>query len=130
MARGGEVPKVLMKTNVQKSPWVAALVALVVASVFVVLGEIKFVASLSSLGALLVFAFINYATIVLRFTKANHKRPFKVHGTILKVPIFPALGMCVSLLLAFQYTSSVYITFFSSVLIGIVVYKFRKKVNT
>ena len=129
MARGGEVPKVLMKTNAQKSPWVAALVALVAASIFVVLGEIKFVASLSSLGALLVFAFINYATIVLRFTKADHKRPFKIPGTILKVPIFPALGVCVSLVLAIQYTSSVYITFFSAVLIGIVVYKFRKKVK-
>lgn len=129
MARGGEVPKSLMKINFQKSPWVAALVAMIASSIFILIGEIKFVASLSSLGALLVFASINYATIVLRFTKPKFKRPFKIPLAVFGVPVFPALGVCVSLLLALQYSLMVYVTFFSAVLLGIVVYKIRKRVK-
>src|SRR3546814_7675556 len=67
MARAGDLPKALQRTlGKSKSPWIGALVMLAAACIFAVLGEVKFVASLSSLGVTLVFASVNAAVIILR----------------------------------------------------------------
>lgn len=50
MSRSGDLPKLLQsKIGQNKSPWISALVVLILAGVFAVMGEIKFVAGLSSL---------------------------------------------------------------------------------
>jgi APA family basic amino acid/polyamine antiporter len=75
MARAGDLPKALQRTlGKSKSPWIGAFVMLVAACIFAVLGEVKFVASLSSLGVTLVFASVNAAVIILRHTKPDLER--------------------------------------------------------
>lgn len=127
MARDGDLPSAFSKINKSKTPWFGALIALSIAATFILVGEIKLVASLSSLGALLVFAAINLATIVLRITKPNHKRPFHVPVAIKRVPILPACGILVSGLLATQYEFKVYIIFASGVALGYGIYIFKNK---
>lgn len=119
MARTGDMPVALKKTtSAEKSPWVAALVVLTVAVMFTLIGELKFVASLSSLGALLVFALVNIAVIVLRRSKPELKRPFRVPGAIARVPIFSLLGVLVSAFLAAQYELKVYAIFAGVCFVG------------
>ena len=123
MARSGDLPQVLSKTTTKaKSPWVSAVLVALVAGGFVLVGEIKFVASLSSLGATLVFTAVNLAVIVLRITAPDLDRPFRIPLRIGKIPIFPVLGVIVSLAIASQYSFPVYGAFFGAAAVGIIGY--------
>jgi basic amino acid/polyamine antiporter, APA family len=127
MARAGDLPHALTSTlGKSKSPWVGALVVLAIACIFGWFGEIEFVASLSSLGVTLVFATINTALIVLRYTKPDLKRPFKV-PSIGRLPITAVLGAATSLLLASQYHWTVYVTFAAVFAAGMASYVFVKR---
>jgi APA family basic amino acid/polyamine antiporter len=94
-----------------------ALVFLALACIFAWLGEIKFVASLSSLGVTLVFIAINAAVIVLRYAQPNLKRPFAV-PSLGRLPITAVLGAIASLLLAAQHDWAVYLTFVAAFAAG------------
>lgn len=77
--------------------------------------------SLSSLGVTLVFASVNTAVIILRRTKPDLKRPFKV-ASIGRFRVTAALGVASSLLLAAQYEWKVYLTFLIAILAGAIPY--------
>lgn len=122
MARAGDLPKALQRTlGKSKSPWIGAFVMLVAACIFAVLGEVKFVASLSSLGVTLVFASVNAAVIILRYTKPDLERPFSV-PSIGRFPLTAGLGFASSLLLAAQYEWKVYLTFAVAIFAGAIPY--------
>lgn len=122
MARTKDLPAILKTTlGTRGSPWVAALLFVSVACLFAILGEIKFVASLSSLGVTLVFASVNAAVIVIRYTKPKLTRPFSV-PSIGKLPVTAVLGVITSLLLATQYELNVYLVFFGAVAVGMGTY--------
>ena len=119
MARAGDLPGVLTRTlQYQRSPWLSALVFLSVAGLFAAFGDIKIVASLSSLGAILVFIAVNTAVIALRYTQPGLKRPFRV-PSLGKFPITAAIGVLVSLVIAGQYDFLVYAIFGGAVGVGI-----------
>lgn len=127
MARDGDLPSPLAWTlGSSRSPWVGALAYLAVACGLASVGEIEFVASLSSLGVILVFAAINAAVIVLRFTQPGLERPFRL-PSIAKVPPTALLGIVTSLLLATQYDLSVYLTFGAIFLLGALPYTFIRR---
>lgn len=122
MARDGDLPRSLTRTlGSGRSPWLGALTYLVVACGFAAVGEIEFVASLSSLGVTLVFAAINMAVIAIRFTQPGLERPFRL-PSIANVPLTAALGVVSSLLPAAQYGWKVYLTFGGAFLLGAVPY--------
>jgi APA family basic amino acid/polyamine antiporter len=122
MARTKDLPRPLGATvGTSQSPWVAALLFFGTATVFAILGEIKFVASLSSLGVTFVFASVNVAVIVLRFTKPKMKRPFSV-PSLGRVPITAVLGAITALVLATRYEWKVYVVFIGAVVVGMGMY--------
>ncbi|WP_416396840.1 APC family permease [Allohahella sp. A8] len=127
MASVGELPKFMTKTNAQKVPWVATVVVMVVVAGFILLGDIKIVAGMSSLGALLVFVAVNVALIVLRFKAPEKNRPFKVPLSVGKVPILPILAIIISLSLIIQYDWQVYAAFLGAVAVGILLDYFLDK---
>src|SRR5690606_23631458 len=75
MAIVGELPKFMTKVNAQKVPWVTTFVVMAAVGCFLLLGDIKIVAGMSSLGALLVFVAVNIALIILRFKEPKQNRP-------------------------------------------------------
>lgn len=122
MARTKDLPGILKSTvGKSQSPWIAASLFLGVAAIFALLGEIKFVASLSSLGVTIVFASVNVAVIVLRFAKPNLKRPFKL-PSVGRVPITAVLGAITALILATRYEWKVYAVFVAAAALGMVMY--------
>ncbi|GAA4135650.1 APC family permease [Aminobacter aganoensis] len=127
MAREGDLPKLLARTlGASRSPWIGALAFLAVACGFAAVGEIEFAASLSSLGVTLVFAAINTAVIVLRYTQPNLDRPFRL-PSIGRVPPTAVLGVVTSLLLAAQYDWAIYTAFASVFLVGAIPYAFLRR---
>lgn len=131
MASMGELPAVMAKTNAQKVPWIATLVVMAAVSGFMLLGDIKIVAGMSSLGALLVFIAVNIALIVLRFKAPDKERPFRVPASIGKVPILPIVAILICLTLVIQYDWQVYAAFLGSIAIGIMLdYFFDKRQET
>lgn len=129
MSRSGDLPSFLQQTiKANKSPWAGALAIATTAGVFVMLGEIKMVASLSSLGVTLVFAAVNAAVVVLRYTKPELKRPFAV-PSIGNIPVTAILGIVFSLLLAAQYDWVVYVVFGGAFLAGALPFAFLRPVR-
>ncbi|MBQ0769922.1 MAG: amino acid permease, partial [Bizionia sp.] len=127
MASVGELPKFMTKVNAQKVPWVTTIVVMAAVAGFLLLGDIKIVAGMSSLGALLVFVAVNVALIVLRFKAPEQERPFKVPLAIGRVPILPILAILISLSLIIQFNWQVYSAFVGAVIVGIVLDYFLDK---
>jgi basic amino acid/polyamine antiporter, APA family len=110
MARRGDMPKFMAQVRLkQQTPWLAALVILVVSSLFLPLGRVEAVASLSSFASLLAFMAVNIALIILHYREPDRERPFRVPLAIAGFPILPALGAISTLLLATQFDMQVYL---------------------
>lgn len=128
MARAGDLPKALSQIGEKsKTPWLAAFVVMIAACVLVFLGSLELVASLSSFGALLVFALVNSAVIALRITKPDLRRPFKIPGSIGRWPLLPAFGALASVLLATRYQGMVYSIFIGAIILAMIPYLIQKK---
>lgn len=120
MASKAELPAFLQKTNSKKAPWAATMVVAIGIGIFLLFGEIKTVAGMSSLGALLVFIAINVSLIRLRYKAPDKKRPFAVPLSVGKLPILPLLSILVCLALALQFSGTVYLGFGGAIVIGVV----------
>jgi basic amino acid/polyamine antiporter, APA family len=118
MARRGDVPKFIERVlPKQQTPWVAAVMMLVLSSLFLPLGTVEAVASLSSFASLLAFTSVNLALIGLRYLEPELERPFRIPFEINGFPILPALGAVATLILATQFDAQVY--FISVLIIGL-----------
>lgn len=108
MARAGELPALLAQLTPRCTPWVAALAMFVLSCAMLTLGRLEVMASISALGLCLVFAGIQIALIVLRFTQPDLVRPFRLPGTVRQVPLPAVAGTVATLVLATQFEPQVY----------------------
>ncbi len=109
MARDGDMPAFLAKLlPKQQTPWVAALTLFFISCLFLPLGEVKILASVSSLGVLLVFISVQAAVIRLRFTQPEAGGAFRIPFAIGKVPIIPVIGIVICIGLMMLYEPIVY----------------------
>jgi amino acid transporter len=110
MARSGDLPGSLaLLLPRRSSPWVAALATLVLAALFLPLGRLEVVASVSSVCALLAFMMVNLALLVLRWRRPRLKRPFRVPLSIGKLPLLPLLALLAIAALLTQFEPLAYI---------------------
>lgn len=126
MAVKGEMPGSFAKLNKNKAPWVTSLVVAALAGAFLLFGEIKTVAGMSSLGALMVFVMVNISLIRLRYIKPDLERPFRVPLSIGKMPLLPILAILVCLALITQYDWKIYVVFTGVVVVGLILHKLLK----
>ena len=68
------------------------MVATIAIVVIVALRNIAVVASLTNFALLATFIVINGAVVVLRFQEPDTDRPFKIPGSIGRLPILPVVG--------------------------------------
>lgn len=127
MARDGALPKILSHIHGRSTPVAAILAVAVGAALFVFLGDIEYVASVTSAGVLVVFLNINLALIWMRYTKPNFVRPFKIPLNIGKYPLIAGLGVFVSLLMLFQFDLRVLWIAAVVVVIGTVLFLIYKR---
>jgi len=101
MAEDGSLPQTLAKIHeTRHSPYVATIVVATLAiTMIVTLQNIAVVANLTNFSLLATFAIINAAVVVLRFREPDTPRPFRIPGSLGKLPVIPLLGILSSLIM-------------------------------
>jgi basic amino acid/polyamine antiporter, APA family len=111
ISKDRSLPQVLSRTRAQqKTPWVAALIALVIALILLPIGKVDTLAGISSFATMIAFIGVNVALIYLRLSHEKTSRPFKVPFTIGKIPLLPILGIASCFIFLFQFNRLVYLT--------------------
>ncbi len=110
MARDQSLPKAFTKiSEKRKTPWFSAIITFIACCALLPLGEVEVIASISSFSTLIAFIAVHSALIVLRFTRPQLDRPFRIPFNIIKIPVFPVLGAIATFLLLFQFEREVYV---------------------
>lgn len=100
MSRDGSLPKILSRIHKsRRTPWVAVVFIMFCTMLFILLGDIKLVASITDFCTFAVYCFVNASLIILRYKEPNRKRLFSVPLNIGKFPILPFLGLVTLILL-------------------------------
>jgi APA family basic amino acid/polyamine antiporter len=101
MSRDGSLPKVFSKIHPTRgTPWIAGILTMLCTMAFVVLGQIKLVASVTDFGTFYIFIFVNAAAIALRCRMPEVQRAFRMPFNIGRFPLLSFLGIISSFLLA------------------------------
>jgi APA family basic amino acid/polyamine antiporter len=94
MGRDNQIPRVFASLLPDRdTPWVAATLIFVMAELLIPIGNVKILAELSSLTALVAFLAVNFALIVLRYRLPEHPRPFRVPFAVGLMPIIPVAAL-------------------------------------
>ncbi len=100
MSMDKSLPKILSNVHEKRgTPWMATLTVMIFSIIFVTIGNIKTVASVTDFGVFLIFIFVNLSAIILRYKSPKLKRMFKAPLNIGKFPLIPFFGVLSSLLL-------------------------------
>jgi APA family basic amino acid/polyamine antiporter len=93
MASRRLLPPVLRRVSAsQGTPWTATLLVTGVAIAFALSGDIALVAQVTNFAIFVLFVAVNASLIRLRFTQPERARPFRLAGTIGRVPLIPAIA--------------------------------------
>jgi basic amino acid/polyamine antiporter, APA family len=84
----------------RRTPWTAIGVCGVLSVLLVFAGDIAFIANVTNFTLFITFIAINAAVIVLRYRYPKSPRPFRIPGSIGRLPLLPVAGMvfCIFLL--------------------------------
>jgi APA family basic amino acid/polyamine antiporter len=128
MARDGSLPQVLSSIHEKRrTPWLAVIVTMLLSMFFVLLGDIRLVASITSFGAFITFSLVNLSLIWMRYKKSELRRPFKVPLNIGKFPILGFLGLISCLIMVMHFDLNVILLGTLIMGMGLIVYVFRKE---
>jgi APA family basic amino acid/polyamine antiporter len=134
MAERGMLPKVLSKVHKERrTPWVAILLVMAVSMVFVLIGNIQTVASLTNASILIVFLAINASVIMVRH-KENAKGKvetgiFRMPLNIGWFPVIPLLGFLSCLFLLLNIELNLIIICLLLVIPGLMLYSMLERVR-
>ena len=120
MAVSNALPRILALVHPRhKTPWIAVLICGLVALVFLLPGDITFVANLTNFTLFVTFIMINASVIVLRYRLPDIHRPFRVPISIGRFPLLPLFGLLTSALLLSQQDWKVVVLGIGMVLAGL-----------
>lgn len=131
MTEEHSLPKIFSSIHPsRRTPWVAIFSMMAIAILFVMIGDIKTVASITDFGAFLIFAFVNLSLIWLRYREPSVERGFKVPVNIGVFPVLPFLGLLFSVIMLFQFGWWVVLLSISILASGAIVYKFLDEISS
>lgn len=123
ISRDKSLPKILSKTSIKrKTPWVAALISLLISILLLPFGKVETLAGIASFTIMIAFIMVNVALIILRKSQPTHPRPFRVPLAMFKMPVLPVIGIGLCVLFLFQFDKIVYVTGLLSLLASAGVY--------
>ncbi len=99
MAERGSVPSSLGRVNRRRAPWIATMVVAAAAAAFVAVGDLTVIAGATDVAVYVVFLAVNAVVIVLRIRRPDAKRPFRIAGSIGRVPVIPVVATVVTLVM-------------------------------
>lgn len=129
MSRDGSLPHILSNLSRRETPWIANIVVMTLACLFIILGNLGFVAEITNLGTFIIFAAVNLSAIWLRYTKPEMNRPFKTPITVAKIPLIPFLGLLSCGLMVTQFRLDVIALITFVILSGILIQKMHTRIK-
>lgn len=127
MSRERALPRFLSAIHGRGTPVAAIVVVAIASAVFVFLGDIGHVASVTSMGSLIIFMAVNGALLWLRFSRPGMHRPFKIPLNIGKFPLIAAAGVVISIVMVLQFSIELLLTGAFVVVVGSVVFFIYKR---
>jgi APA family basic amino acid/polyamine antiporter len=126
MSRDGLLPPALSKVHKRyKTPHMTTLITGLIVAIASALLPIRVVAELCSIGTLFAFIIVCSGVIVLRYTRADIHRPFKIP----MFPVLPAVGALLCAYLMINLPKTAWERFLAWLIIGLTIfftYGFRK----
>lgn len=124
MAEDGKIPRSLAAIHESRqSPYMATLAVATVSVVMIVsLKNIAAVANMTNFALLAAFVIINAAVVVLRYREPSTHRPFRISGSIGRLPLIPLLGMITSLFMLAYVGLTAILMGLSLFVLGLVIY--------
>ena len=130
MGRDGEIPRIFAALLPDRdTPWVAAIFVFAMSELLVPIGNVKILAELSSLTALLAFLGVNIALIILRYRFPDHVRPFRVPFAVGRMPIIPLVSIASICLLMFNFDWEIYLAAGGVILLSGLAYVVRSQLR-
>jgi len=125
MAKEASLPEALAKIHrTRGTPWGAVFVTMALSAVFVLLGDVGLVASVTNFMIFLVYLVVNLALISLRLKGATGTGGFRSPFNVSKVPIFAVLGAVSSIAMLFQFNATIVLISVVATVLGIPIYRF------
>jgi basic amino acid/polyamine antiporter, APA family len=119
MARDGLVPKVFAKVDARTgSPRANTLIVSLFCGVLAATIPLGELANATSIGTLFAFALVNVAVVILRYTRPDMSRTFRVA----LFPVTPILGLLFCLYMMFSLPGSTWAVFGAWMIAGLVFY--------
>ena len=112
----------------RRTPYIAVILTGLLSLIFVMFGDISFVAGITDFAIFLVFLIVNLSLLVLRY-KVKTKRGFKVPLNIGKFNILAFLGVLSAVFMMFNLEAIVAIAAIGLALSGFVAYYVIKNFN-
>lgn len=103
----------------RQTPWVAILIATVLAIAFGLTGDIGYVAQVTNFAVFSLFVVVNASVIRLRFMSPNRARPFRLRPDVAGVPLIPLTGLLGAVLLAFFMDRDALVTGVGALVLGV-----------
>ncbi len=124
MSRDGALPVAFSKIDERTGvPRIAIFTTMVLSVVFASLGDLCLIAGVTNLATFLIFAFVNFSLIWLRYKQPGLRRPFRVPLNIGWFPLIPFLGLISCMFLLLYISWSVMIIGFVALGLGAIVYR-------
>jgi APA family basic amino acid/polyamine antiporter len=130
LSDAGELPKIFSKVHHKtRTPYIAILASMIISMFFVLINDIKLVASITDFTAFIVFILVNLSAIVLRYKNPDSKREFKMPINIGKFPLLPLFGILTCFIMIFHLETKPIMIGLLIFVIGVVVLSFFDKLR-
>lgn len=96
MSRSGDLPSIGVRLTRTGAPWVGVVFSAVVATGFVIWGELKLIASATDFAIYAIFLSVNVMVIVLRRRDPERGRPFRSPWSVGQWPVLPIIGFAIT----------------------------------
>ena len=118
MSRDGLVPKAFSRVSRRQTPAMATAIFGILIAVLAATVPLEIIFELVNIGTLFAFVIVNIGVIVLRRTRPDLERGFRVPG----VPVVPIIGALLCFYLMKQLTIQTWLRFIIWLLVGLVIY--------
>lgn len=128
MARDGTLPgKLGLIHHKTKTPWFAVVLIFVASLAFAFIGDIVIVANIVVFAVVVTFFMINLSVILLRYTRQELERPYRVPVNIGRFPLLPLFGMGSTVYMAVQFEMQIVLVGLGIIVSGVVFYAIYNK---
>lgn len=129
MARVADFPGALAAVRHRRVPLNALVLTVAVALGFLLLGNLKTLAAATDALIYLIFLLVNVVVIVLRFTKPHLQRPFRIRGTVGRLPLLPVAAFVVVLVVARELQQESFWMVGAVLVVGLAVHLVSRRPN-